>query len=77
MSTQLAKISSKGQVTVPVEVRKALQVKAGDTLMWDIETDGRIVVRRLEPIDLAYLSAISDTLSEWHSVEDDEAYRDL
>jgi AbrB family looped-hinge helix DNA binding protein len=77
MSTQLAKISSKGQVTIPAEVRKALQVKAGDTLTWDIETDGRIVVRRLEPIDLAYLSAISGTLSEWHSLEDDEAYRDL
>ena len=40
MSKQLAKISSKGQVTVPAIVRKALQVKAGDTLAWDIENDG-------------------------------------
>ena len=77
MSKQLAKISSKGQVTVPAIVRKALHVKAGDTLAWDIENDGRIVVRRLEPIDLDYLSAVSGTLSEWHSVEDNEAYRDL
>lgn len=77
MSPQLAKISSKGQVTIPAVVRNALNVKTGDTLAWDIETDGRIVVRRIEPIDLAYLSAISGTLSEWHSAEDDEAYRDL
>ena len=77
MSPQLAKISSKGQVTIPATVRNALNAKTGDTLAWEIEADGRIVVRRIEPIDLAYLSAISGTLSEWHSAEDDEAYRDL
>ena len=77
MSPQLAKISSKGQVTIPATVRNALKVKTGDTLAWDIESDGRIIVRRIEPIDLAYLSAISGTLSEWDSSEDDEAYRDL
>lgn len=75
--TQLAKISSKGQVTVPADVRRALHVAAGDMLAWDIEKDGRIFVRRLEPIDLDYLSAVSGTLSEWNSAEDDEAYRDL
>jgi len=77
MSQQCAKISSKGQVTVPASIRKALKVKAGDSLAWDIENDGRITVRRLEPIDLAYLSALHGTLSEWNSAEDDEAYRDL
>lgn len=75
--TQLAKISSKGQVTVPADVRKALHISAGDMIAWDIETDGRIFVRRLEPIDLAYLGAVSGTLSEWNSAEDDEAYREL
>jgi AbrB family looped-hinge helix DNA binding protein len=77
MSLQLAKISSKGQVTIPATVRKALNVKAGDNLAWEIENDGRITVRRLEPIDLAYLSALNGTLSEWDSREDDEAYCDL
>jgi AbrB family looped-hinge helix DNA binding protein len=75
--SQLAKISSKGQVTVPTDVRKALHLETGDTLAWDIEADGRIFVRRLEPIDLDYLTAVSGTLSEWNSSEDDEAYRDL
>ena len=74
---QLAKISSKGQVTVPVEVRKTLQLKTGDTLAWEVQEDGKISVRRVEPIDIDYISALSGTLSEWNSAEDDEAYRDL
>ena len=75
--SQLAKISSKGQVTIPAEVRKKLHLATGDTLAWETEEDGRIWVRRLEPLDLDYLAAVSGTLSEWNSPEDDEAYRDL
>ena len=74
---QLAKISSKGQVTIPADVRKKLHLATGDTIAWETEADGRIWVRRLEPLDLDYLSAVSGTLSEWNSHEDDEAYRDL
>jgi AbrB family looped-hinge helix DNA binding protein len=75
--SQLAKISSKGQVTIPADVRKKLHLETGDTLAWETEEDGRIWVRRLEPLDLDYLAAVSGTLSEWNSPEDDEAYRDL
>lgn len=74
---QLAKITSKGQVTIPAPIRKALRANTGDSIIWDIETDGRIIVRRLEPIDVSYLKALSGTLSEWDSSEDNEAYRDL
>lgn len=74
---QLAKLSSKGQVTIPAKVRKALHLKTGDTLTWEIQSDGYIFVRKIEPIDAAYLNALNGTLSEWNSSEDDEAYRDL
>ncbi|WP_411727765.1 AbrB/MazE/SpoVT family DNA-binding domain-containing protein [Methyloglobulus sp.] len=75
--SQLAKISSKGQVTVPVDVRRKLHLTTGDTLAWETEPDGRIWVRRLVPLDIDYLAAVNGTLSEWNSAEDDEAYRDL
>ncbi len=75
--TEIAKISSKGQVTSPAEIRKALRVRAGDSLAWEIETDGRVVIRRVTPLDLDYLIAVSGTLSEWDSDQDDEAYRGL
>ncbi len=75
--SQLAKISSKGQVTIPADVRKKLHLEAGDTVVWETSEDGRVWVRRINPLDVEYLSAVSGTLSEWSSVEDDEAYRDL
>ncbi len=75
--TELAKLSSKGQVTIPAKIRQNLHLQSGDTLAWDIQDDGKIVVRRVEPVDVDYLSALNGTLSEWNSAVDDEAYRDL
>ena len=40
-----AKVTSKGQVTVPKVVREALNIKKGDELLFRIETD-RVVVSR-------------------------------
>ena len=75
--SQLAKISSKGQVTVPASIRKTLGAKSGDMLIWDVASDGTVIVRRAREVDVSYLSAVSGTLSEWDSEEDDEAFRDL
>jgi antitoxin PrlF len=75
--SQLAKVSSKGQVTIPADVRKKMHLETGDIVAWESSDDGRIWVRRIEPLDVDYLSAVSGTLSEWNSSEDDEAYRDL
>lgn len=38
--TATAKISSKGQVTIPVNVRRALGAEEGDTLIFEIKEDG-------------------------------------
>ena len=74
---QYAKMSSKGQVTIPADIRRALNVSQGDTLVWETTSQGQVIVKRVEPLDLDYLAAMSVTLSEWNSVEDDEAFRDL
>ena len=73
----LAKLSSKGQITIPSDVRTHLQLKTGDTLAWNLEDSGKVSVRRVEPIDIDYLSALNGTLSEWNSAEDEEAYHDV
>ncbi|MDD5084221.1 MAG: AbrB/MazE/SpoVT family DNA-binding domain-containing protein [Candidatus Moranbacteria bacterium] len=72
-----AKITGKGQVTIPAAVRKSLHLETGDTLLWQTDADGRLWVRRLEPLDLEYLAAVSRTLSEWDSPEDEAAYGNL
>ncbi len=73
----VSKITSKGQTTVPREVRAALKSKPGDLLAWDIDPRGGVGVRRIQPADLEYLQAVQGTLSEWHTAEDDKAYGKL
>lgn len=40
----LAKISANGQITVPVEIRRALKLKAGDKMLFLQRENGEIVV---------------------------------
>lgn len=75
--TSIAKITSKGQTTVPAHVRQALHVGPGDLLAWDIEADGVARVRRVQPLDAAYLKALEGTLGEWSGVADEAAYGEL
>ena len=71
-----SRISSKGQVTIPVEVREALDLKAGDLVVY--EMDGDVAkLKKLEPLDAAFHLAVSATLDEWNSDEDEEAFGDL
>jgi AbrB family looped-hinge helix DNA binding protein len=39
-----SKISSKGQITLPIEIRKRLGVKEGESVKFVVDTDGRTVV---------------------------------
>lgn len=38
---ELAKVTSKGQITIPVEIRKKLRIKDGDKVLF-MEDDGRV-----------------------------------
>ena len=40
----LAKISSNGQITVPVEIRRLLGLRSGDKLLFFQNKDGEVVV---------------------------------
>jgi antitoxin PrlF len=73
---QTSKLSSKSQVTLPKEVREALGARAGDTIVYEVE--GNVVrLKRLEPFDAAFHKALANTLSEWASDEDEEAFNAL
>lgn len=76
MTTATSKLTSKYQATIPAAVREALQLGAGDTVAFDIE-DGRVAVRKIQPMDPDYLRGVEETLSEWASPADEEAYGDL
>ena len=73
---ELGKITSKGQMTIPKAIRERCGLHEGDVVAFSVEDD-RIVLRKLRPQEGEYLRGLEATMSEWLSVEDDEAYRDL
>jgi len=73
----VAKITAKGQTTIPQEVRAALHVGPGDLIAWEVDSEGTATVRRVQPMDIEYLRAVQGTLSEWAGSADEEAYCEL
>ncbi|HWQ76707.1 MAG TPA: AbrB/MazE/SpoVT family DNA-binding domain-containing protein [Syntrophomonas sp.] len=48
---ELAKITKRGQITIPAEIRKKLGVKDGDKVIF-IEENGRIIIENAAMIEL-------------------------
>lgn len=71
-----SKVTSKYQATIPTNIRKFLHLKQGDKVAFQIKND-KVVLKKLKTPDIEYLQSMSDTLSEWNSTEDDEAYDNL
>ena len=72
----VSRLTSKGQATIPVQVRKALGLRPGDRVAFDV-TGGRATLRKLDAEDRAYLALAQQAFAEWNSPEDEEAFRDL
>ncbi len=69
-------LSSKGQVTIPKVVRERLQARPGDTIVYEVSGD-TVTIHRLLPFDAAFHAALSGTLEEWATPEDDAAFQNL
>jgi antitoxin PrlF len=72
----ISRISAKGQVTIPKEIREAIALEPGDLVAYEVR-DGTIAIKRVEVFDAAFHEALSKTLDEWNSPEDEKAFRDL
>lgn len=72
----VSKLSIKGQVTIPIDVRKAMGIEPGDLVSYELKGNS-VEIKRLDPLDAVYHASISETLEEWNSPEDDEAFNDL
>lgn len=70
------KITSKGQISVPKAIRARLGAQLGDTLVYEFVGEA-VILKRLEPFDAAFHTALAGTLDEWDSPEDSAAFSDL
>lgn len=76
MPTAISKLTKKYQATVPAIIREKLHLAAGDAVAFEIDND-LITLRKAQPMDIEFSSALVPTLNEWESENDEEAYRDL
>ena len=72
----ISSLTQKGQATIPAPVREFLHLHSGDKLGFDIENE-QVIIRKIEPFDYAYHQALTGTLSEWNSTEDEDDYKNL
>jgi len=66
MATEIGTVSTKGQVTIPKGIRKALRIRPGDKILFDLEGGDRALVRKAEP---NRLNAILDRLGPTKETE--------
>jgi antitoxin PrlF len=62
----ISKMTSKGQTTLPIELRKALGLSAGDRLGYVRQPDGSYTIRKLEASfsDLRGIIKLEEPLSD-------------
>ena len=73
---ELAKITARGQTTIPKKIREAAGLREGDVIAFEIEDD-RLLVRKVVTGRDEYLHGLAEAMGEWLSPEDEEAWRDL
>jgi AbrB family looped-hinge helix DNA binding protein len=77
MKTLTSRITSKGQATIPVEIRRKLKVDPGDRLSFRVFED-HVEIARATSMDLHFAQMLEPTLaSEWLAEEDEAAYGSL
>ena len=69
-----SRLSSKSQTTIPQPVRKALGLQDGDEILYLIDKDGGVVLKRAGSMPREDPFALFD---EWNSEEDEKGYANL
>lgn len=71
-----SRLTSKGQATIPSEIRKKLGLRAGDTIAFEIKKNA-VVISKLDRLDAGFLRLATSAFDDWNAPEADEAFKDL
>ena len=75
----VTRLTTKHQTTIPVEVRRALGLQAGDQVEFSVE-GSTVTLRKAAPRlseDLVFRLIQAHAMRDWDTPEDDEAFREL
>ncbi len=72
-----SKLTTKSQATIPEKIRNILGVQPGDSVAFEVSENSKVLIRKATPIDFEFAKSLEGTLTEWFSINDEEAYRDL
>jgi AbrB family looped-hinge helix DNA binding protein len=64
MATEIGTMSTKGQVTIPKDIRGALGIRPGDKVRFDLQHGERAVLQKAEPSKLTDILACLGPTSE-------------
>jgi antitoxin PrlF len=77
LTINTSKLTTKNQATIPGKIRKLLGLRPGDSVAFEVDKNKKVMIRKATPIDFEFAKALGDTLSEWSSKNDEEAYSSL
>lgn len=62
---EFARVTAKGQATIPRRIREAAHIREGDMLAFELDSNNRITIKRIESsvVDTK-LATLQETLSE-------------
>lgn len=72
METKIIKVTDKGQISLPVDIRNKLNIGQGDELVV-AQSDGSIVIRKIKKEDFSDLLKHSEKVARklWGNKEDE------
>ncbi len=76
-SQAISRLTGKYQATIPAPVRAALCLTKGDAVLFTVDDEGQVTLTKAVPLDAVWVSALSATMEEWESPEDEEAFGGL
>ena len=72
----VARLTTRGRVTIPKAMRDAVNLAQGDLLGFEMK-QGCVVIYKVKTLTAGYASSVPRMLDEWGSPEDEEAWRHL
>mgnify|MGYP001617369057 CR=1 FL=1 len=72
METKIIKVTDKGQISIPIEIRKSAGIEAGDELV-AIKSGETICLKKIKKSDFSDLLKHSENVAEklWSNKEDE------